>query len=52
MEAELLVLVGVGGDEGEKLRRDDLVCVDVVVDDVAEAVEGDTCCLRTVPSFS
>ena len=37
---ELLVLVGFGGDEGEVLRGDDLVGVDVVADDVAEAVEG------------
>ena len=40
MGAELLVFLGVGGDEGEKLSRDDLVGVDVVADDVAEAVEG------------
>lgn len=38
--AELLVLVGVGRDEGEILGGDDLVGVDVVADDVAEAVEG------------
>ena len=40
MGAELLALVGVGGDEGEELGGDDLVCVDVVADDVAEAVES------------
>ena len=38
--AELLVLVGVRRDEGEELGGDDLVRVDVVADDVAEAVEG------------
>lgn len=38
--SELLVLVGLGRDEGEVFRGDDLVGVDVVADDVAEAVEG------------
>jgi hypothetical protein len=38
--AELLVLGGLGGDKGEVLGRDDLVGVNVVADDVAEAVEG------------
>lgn len=38
--AELLVLVRVGGDEGEVLGGDDLVSVDVVSDDITEAVEG------------
>lgn len=38
--AELLVLVGLGRNEGEVFRGDDLVRVDVVADDVAEAVEG------------
>lgn len=38
--AELLVLVGLGRDEGEVLGGNDLVGVDIVADDVAEAVEG------------
>ena len=38
--AELLVLVGLRRDEGEVLRGNDLVGVDVVADDVAEAMEG------------
>lgn len=40
VRAELLVLVRVGRDEGEVLRGDDLVGVDVVTEDVAGAVEG------------
>jgi hypothetical protein len=43
--AELLVLGGLGGDEGEVLGGDDLVGVDVVADDVAEAVEGGGGCV-------
>lgn len=39
VRAELLVLVGVRWDEGEVLSGDDLVRINVVVDDVAEAVK-------------
>lgn len=38
--AELLVLVGLGRNEGEVFRGDDLVRVDVVADNIAEAVES------------
>ena len=38
--SELFVLGRVRGDEGEVLGGDDLVSVDVVADDVAEAVEA------------
>lgn len=50
--AELAVLVGFGGDEGQMLGGDNLIGVDVVPQYVTEAVEsggsgGRRCCVGT-----
>lgn len=39
VRTKLLILIGIGRDEGEVLSGDDLVSVDVVAHDVTEAVE-------------